>query len=84
MRLRRIQEACCYAVTSISKSHGEGDFEEGDFHSEVARCVLRIMGVKKSEGAGDRAVKFLGLFLSHAMEKGRDNTRDCWFIMIGW
>lgn len=38
---------------------------------EIARCVIRLVGVKKSEGVGDRIVRFLGLFLRHATEKGK-------------
>lgn len=68
VRLRRVQEVCCYATL---EDQSQGEFEEDDFHVEVARCVIRLMGVKKSEGAGDRIIKFLGLFLHHATEKGR-------------
>ena len=49
---------------------GEHNSQEDDFNFEMARCVLRIMGVKKSEPAGDRLIRFLGLFLRHANEKG--------------
>lgn len=68
VRLRRIQETCCFAAP---EDQSQGEFEEEDFLVEIARCVIRLMGVKKSEGAGDRIVKFLGLFLHHATEKGR-------------
>ena len=43
---------------------------EEQFNEEVGRCVLRVLTVKKSEPVGDRVVKFLGLFLSYASEKG--------------
>lgn len=66
--LRKIQEICCY--NSPSNQDGD-DFKEDDFNVEIARCIIRIMGVKKSEGAGDRLIKFLGLFLRHASDKGR-------------
>ena len=69
MSLRKIQEACCYEPTN-RKSRDAEDFEEDDFNVEVARCVIRLMGVKKGEGVGDRIVKFLGLFLKHASDKG--------------
>lgn len=36
---------------------------------EVARCVIRLMGVKKSESVGDRIVRYLGIFLRHASDK---------------
>jgi condensin complex subunit 3 len=68
VRLRRIQEACCPAASS---DQNQGEFEEDDFNVEIARCVIRLMGVKKSEGVGDRIVRFLGLFLRHATEKGK-------------
>ncbi|KAA6406508.1 MAG: hypothetical protein FRX48_09673 [Lasallia pustulata] len=66
--LRKIQEACCYEPTKPGKK-GEASFEEDDFNVEIARCVIRLVGVKKSEGVGDRIVRFLGLFLRHASEK---------------
>ena len=46
------------------------DFDEEDFNNEIVRCILRILGVKKSEPVGDRVIRFLGLFLKHASEKG--------------
>ena len=45
------------------------DFGEQDFNLEVGRCVLRVLGAKKTEPVGDRVVKFLGLFLKTASEK---------------
>lgn len=70
VNLRKIQEECCYEQTS---RHGldQGDFGEDDFNVEIARCVIRLMGVKKSEGAGDRIVRFLGMFLRRATDKGQ-------------
>lgn len=65
--LRKIQQACCYESTSHKS---QGDFGEDDFNVEVARCVIRLMAVKKSEGVGDRLVRYLGLFLRYASEKG--------------
>ena len=62
--LRKLQESCCY------ESHQRGEFGEDDFNVEVARCVIRIVAVKKAEGVGDRLVRFLGLFLRHASGKG--------------
>ena len=68
--LRKVQEACCYEpVNSSKKSHEE--FGEDDFNVEVARCVIRLMGVKKGEGVGDKLIKFLGLFLRHACDQGK-------------
>ena len=70
VNLRKIHEACCYEPSKRTKG-GLEEYGEEDFNIEVARCVIRIIGVKKSEGAGDRLVRFLGLFLKHANEKGR-------------
>jgi condensin complex subunit 3 len=74
--LRKIQEACCFEPPDAGKSGKKGkgevqeDFYEEDFNAEVVRCVLRILGVKKSEPVGDRVVRFLGLFLKHASDRG--------------
>ena len=70
--LRKIQEECCYGSTSASGQ--DQAFVEDDFNVEVARCVIRLMGVKKSEGAGDRLVRFLGLFLRRASDKGEQQA----------
>lgn len=67
--LRKVQEACCYEPINPSNKRQE-EFGEDDFNVEVARCVIRFMCVKKSEGVGDKLVRFLGLFLRHACEKG--------------
>ncbi|KAL8726494.1 MAG: hypothetical protein Q9166_006689 [cf. Caloplaca sp. 2 TL-2023] len=66
--LRRIQEECCYEPTN-GRRQDEEEFGEDDFNVEVARCVIRLMSVKKSEGAGDRVVRFLGMFLRRASDK---------------
>ena len=71
--LRKIQEACCYEPTNAKGKKGE-EFREDDFNVEVARCVIRLMGVKKGEGVGDKIVKFLGVFLKHASDKGLDGA----------
>jgi condensin complex subunit 3 len=56
--------------SSLKKKNPLGDSsEEADFNAEVERCVLRVMGVRKAEAAGDRVVRFLGLFLKTASEK---------------
>lgn len=71
--LRRIQEACCYEPAKNRKQAIEEDFDEPEFNEEVARCMLRVLVVRKSEPAGDRIVKFLALFLKHATEQGQDD-----------
>ena len=67
--LRKIQEACCYGPPRPSKP-GRQEYDEDDFNVEIARCAVRLVGVKKSEAVGDRVVRFLGGFLRHASEKG--------------
>ncbi|KAI1161880.1 ARM repeat-containing protein [Nemania serpens] len=67
--LRKIHETCCYEPTRPSKQPAADDFDEADFSVEFTRCVVRIMPVKKSEGAGDRTIRFVGLFLRHANDK---------------
>jgi condensin complex subunit 3 len=73
VNLRKIQELCCYETPNPRKhafAQDATDFDEGDFNSETGRCVLRVLAIKKSEPVGDRLVKFLGLFLKHASDKG--------------
>jgi condensin complex subunit 3 len=81
VNLRKIQEACCYEPPTTGKggkkAKGEvqEDFDEEDFNTEVGRCVVRILGIKKSEPVGDRLIRFLGLFLKFASEKGKHRPR---------
>ena len=70
VNLRKIQEACCYEPTKPGQNRNKSAGED-DFNVEIARCVIRLIGVKKSEGVGDRLIRFLGLFLRHASDKGR-------------
>lgn len=69
IKLRKIQEACCYEPTKEGKE-GVGGWGEDDFNMEISRCVIRLMGVRKSEIVGDRIVRFWGMFLRHASELG--------------
>ena len=78
INLRKIHEACCYEPSKIGKKTLD-DFDENDFNSEFARCVTRVMVVKKSEEIGDRLVRFLGLFLRHASDKGGYNYASFFF-----
>ena len=78
VNLRKIQETCCFEPPDTNKKGGkkgkgevQEDFDEEEFNNEVVRCVLRILGVKKSEPVGDRIIRFLGVFLKHASEKGK-------------
>ncbi|KAF2023124.1 hypothetical protein EK21DRAFT_119067 [Setomelanomma holmii] len=76
VNLRKIQEACCFEPPETNKKGGkkgkdevQEDFDEEEFNNEIVRCVLRILGVKKSESVGDRVIRFLGVFLKHASDK---------------
>lgn len=75
VNLRKLQEACCYEPAD-PKKQSPGDFSEEDFNTEVVRCVLRIMPVKKSEGVGERIVRFIGLFLRYASDKDNELLGD--------
>jgi condensin complex subunit 3 len=73
--LRKIQEACCYEPTATKKSAtaaAVSDFDEDDFNTEFVRCVLRVMPIKKSEGVGEKTIRFIGLFLRHAIDKDNE------------
>ncbi|KAK4106714.1 ARM repeat-containing protein [Parathielavia hyrcaniae] len=72
--LRKLQEACCYGPTSTKKSAASAasDFSEDDFNAEFVRCVLRVMPIKKSEGVGEKTIRFIGLFLRHAVDKDNE------------
>jgi condensin complex subunit 3 len=76
VNLRKIQEACCYEPPTTNKGKKgkdevQEDFDEEEFNTEVGRCVVRILSIKKSEPVGDRLIRFLGLFLKFAQEKGK-------------
>lgn len=81
VRLRGIQENCCYEVPRPQKKgkkttrEDEDDFDENDFNHEIGRCVARILPIKKSEPVGDRIVRFLGLFLKLASERGKNSVQ---------
>ncbi|KAJ5563075.1 Armadillo-like helical [Penicillium sp. DV-2018c] len=81
VRLRKLQEHCCgISQKKNGKSTKDQEPEEAlipaeeteierEFNTEVGRCMLRILTIKKSEPVGDRVLRFLGTFLSHASEK---------------
>jgi condensin complex subunit 3 len=73
--LRKLHEACCYEPSKPGKKTLE-QFDEEDFNLEILRCMLRILGARKAEGAGDRLVRFLGLFLRVASEKGKQSKKE--------
>ncbi|KAJ4346878.1 chromosome condensation complex Condensin, subunit G [Didymosphaeria variabile] len=71
--LRKVQERCSFEQpeSKKKKAQQEEQFDEQDFNNEVVRCVLRILNVKKGIQEGDRVIKFLGMFLKNASEKGK-------------
>ncbi|KKY38666.1 putative subunit of condensin complex [Diaporthe ampelina] len=69
--LRKLQEACCYEPTSAKKATA-GDFDEDDFNTELIRCVLRVMPVRKSEAVGERTIRFVGVFMRHSIDKDNE------------
>ncbi|OJJ32791.1 hypothetical protein ASPWEDRAFT_114360 [Aspergillus wentii DTO 134E9] len=82
VRLRKLQEFSCGIAQKKSKKDNkekdsqeevvipnEETFPETEFNVEVGRCLLRILPIKKSEPVGDRILRFLGTFLTHASEK---------------
>ncbi|KOC08205.1 putative nuclear condensin complex subunit 3 [Aspergillus flavus AF70] len=80
VRLRKLQEACCGISQKSSKKNGkevqeetlipgEETLPETEFNVEIGRCMLRILPIKKSEPVGDRILRFIGTFLTHASEK---------------
>ncbi|KAK4193633.1 nuclear condensing complex subunit [Podospora australis] len=75
--LRKIQEACCYEPPTTTKKQSAtataaADFDEDDFNAEFVRCVLRVMPIKKSESVGEKSIRFIGLFLRHAVDKDNE------------
>ncbi|KAF3479663.1 condensin complex component cnd3 [Arthroderma uncinatum] len=81
VKLRKIQELCCGLRTTkvdgkkgsrLSEIHGDvagGGLPEKELNIEICRCLLRVVSVKKAEGAADRVIKFLGTFLKSATDK---------------
>jgi condensin complex subunit 3 len=72
--LRKIQERCSYEQVeskSNKKAQQDEQLDEQDFNNEVVRCLLRVLNVKKGVQEGDRVIKFLGLFVKNASEKGK-------------
>lgn len=77
VQLRKIQEVCCYELPDTGKGKSsklmlQDDFEEDDFGVEIERCVLRVLGIKKGESAGDRLIRFLTVFLKLGYQKDSD------------
>ena len=70
INLRRVQEECCYKVGGRKGKEEMEGWDEQSFNDELERCVMRLMSAKRGEAVGDRLVKFLGLFLRHASDKG--------------
>ena len=70
--LRKIQESCVYGSNgdSAQTTVDLEQYEEADFNAEFARCVTRLMTIKKGEIIGDKLVRFISLFLKRSGEKG--------------
>lgn len=73
--LRKLQDHCINEQPFLGgHEEQEGDrFVEDDFNVEFTRCVVRLMGVKKSENVGDNLVRFIGFYLRYSSEKGKEN-----------
>ena len=80
VRLRKLQELSCGILQKKAKNQEKEEEEqvslpteqtlpEQEFNVEVGRCLLRIVPIKKTEPVGDRILRFLGTFLTHASEK---------------
>ena len=83
VNLRKLHDACCYEPPSNAGKSAADDFEEDDFNVEIGRCVIRLVGVKKGESAGDRVVRFLGLYLRYASDKGtKGSFRLHWQVEV--
>jgi len=74
--LRKIQEACCYEPTNYKKGKQSEDFDANDFNTEVRRCALRVLAVRKAEPVGDRVVRFLGTYLHVASQKDNEIANE--------
>lgn len=82
VRLRKLQEIACGIAPKSKKGKNdekeeiiipeEESIPEKEFNVEVARCMLRILPIKKSEPVGDRVLRFLGTFLAHASDKDEE------------
>ncbi|KAI5457878.1 nuclear condensing complex subunit [Mariannaea sp. PMI_226] len=75
VNLRKIHESCCYEPTKAKQSQSD-DFDEEAFNHEFVRCVVRVMPVKKSESAGEKCIRFTGLFLRHASDRDLELVGD--------
>ncbi|KAJ3493371.1 hypothetical protein NLG97_g4773 [Lecanicillium saksenae] len=73
--LRKIHEACCYE-TADQKSTAGSDFDEKAFNTELIRCVLKVMPVKKTEGVGEKSIRFIGFYLRHSNDKDNELLGD--------
>lgn len=82
IRLRKLQEISCGIAQKKKKGNDQDQQEvvlpeeetvpEKEFNTEVGRCMLRILPIKKSEPVGDRVIRFFGTFLAHANEKDNE------------
>ena len=69
--LRKIQEACIQGDGLDGRKNANTTHStERDFNEEFVTSILQILCVKRSEGVGDKTVRFVGLFLKHASDCG--------------
>lgn len=73
--LRKIQEQCCYEPVNPKKTD-TNIFNETTFNNEFVRCVLRVMPVRKTETAGEKVIRFIGLYLRHSNDKDNQLLGD--------
>ncbi|KAL2754660.1 hypothetical protein ACRALDRAFT_2109017 [Sodiomyces alcalophilus JCM 7366] len=73
--LRKIQEQCCYEPVNPKKAD-TNIFNERTFNTEFVRCVLRVMPVRKAESAGEKVIRFIGLYLRHSNDKDNELLGD--------
>ncbi|KAF3897349.1 Subunit of condensin complex [Trichophyton interdigitale] len=87
IKLRKIQEVCCgLRVAKVDGKKGSrlseipdlagGGLPEKELNIEICRCLIRVVPVKKTEGAADRVIKFLGTFLKAATDKDLEIYSD--------
>lgn len=75
VNLRKIHETCCYEPATGKTSASE-EFDENAFNHEFVRCVLKVMPIKKTEGAGEKCIRFIGFFLRLANDKDNELLGD--------
>lgn len=73
--LRKIHEICCYE-TADQKTTADSEFDEKAFNTEFVRCVLKVLPVKKTEGVGEKSIRFIGYYLRYSNDKDIELVGD--------